>query len=87
MEYVYIVQDGEICSGVFNLGEVEYVTRDFEDALCYLADLILESEDDDYPKTTDGIKDYICEHCCHSNTFGDVFWTTFHGTIIKRVLH
>jgi hypothetical protein len=87
MEYVYIVQDGEICSGVFNLGEVEYVTRDFEDALCYLADLILDSEDDDYPKTADGVKNFICENCCHSNTYGEVFWTTFHGTIIKCVLH
>lgn len=84
MEYVYIVQDGEAYP-VFNLGEVEYVTRDFEDALCYLADLILESEDEDYP--TVGIKEYICEKCCHSNTFGDVFWTTAHGTIIKHVLH
>lgn len=84
MEYVYIVQDGEAYP-VFNLGEVIYVTRDFEDALCYLADLILESEDEDYP--TVGIKEYICEKCCHSNTFGDVFWTTVHGTIIKHVLH
>ena len=48
MEYVYIIQDGEICSGVFNLGEVEYVTRDFEDALNYLIDLIIDSEDDEY---------------------------------------
>ena len=52
MEYVYIVQDGEAYP-VFNLGEVEYVTRDFEDALCYLADLILESEDEDYEDEED----------------------------------
>lgn len=86
MEYVYIVQDGEAYP-VFNLGEVEYVTRDFEDALDYLTTSIVESEDDDFPKSEQAIKEYICEKCCHSNTFGDVFWTTLHGTIIKRVLH
>ena len=84
MEYVYIVQDGEIYP-VFNLGEVEYVTRDFEDALNYLADLILESEDEDYP--TLAIKEYICEKCCRSNIYGEVCWTTAHGTITKHVLH
>lgn len=86
MEYVYIVQDGEAYP-VFNLGEVIYVTTDFEDALGYLTDLVLESEDEEYPRTAWGAKEYICEHCCHSNTFGEVFWSTTHGTIIKRVLH
>lgn len=86
MEYVYIVQDGEAYP-VSNLGEVIYVTRDFESALDYLTDLVIESEDDEYPITAYGIKEYICEHCCHSDTSGDVFWTTSHGTIIKRVLN
>jgi hypothetical protein len=86
MEYVYIVQDGEAYP-VFNLGEVEYVTRDFEDALDYLTDSIIDSEDDEYPKDGYFIKKHICEKCCHSNIEGDVFWTTLHGTIIKRVLH
>ena len=86
MEYVYIVQDGEAYP-VFNLGEVMYVTMDFEDALDYLADLIIESEEEEFPTTAYNVKEYICEKCCHSNIFGDVFWTTSHGTIIKRVLH
>ena len=86
MEYVYIIQDGQAYP-VSNLGEVEYVTRDFENALDYLTDLVLESEDEEYPRTAYDIKKYICEHCCHSNIFGEVFWSTSHGTIIKRVLN